>query len=327
MLTKENLDNIKKAISEGKKLTSDSDHLNSPECHAWKLKCLYILKRLNALGIPDANVQGDDCPSVIALAQLEIACSSAANWLTKQQSVTKTEKRQEKIILCLHCGNKTKMEKVTCYTHEWRDYANDIWTETTWNLYFCPVCSNVTLENLYIFSEDYCIDEFGDQSLAKNLTTLYPHPPSTSELGIPINIKKSFEAAQKVRHIDGAICALSLRRTLEMICKDKGQNEGNLFIKLRNLSQQGILPTILDQMATVLRQLGNVAAHADDTENEFPSELVPDLIEFTDTILNYLYILPARIQDIQNKMNNEGTSLPQVSNPPTDPPFPTIDTE
>ena len=37
----------------------------------------------------------------------------------------------------------------------------------------------------------------------------------------PKSIQRAFESAVKVAKIDSAICLLSLRRTLEMICKDK----------------------------------------------------------------------------------------------------------
>lgn len=303
MITKKYIDAIKKLISEGKSLIEDNDKLNTPECEAWKIKCLHIIKHLAILGLPDTNLPENNCNPHIALANLEIACSSASNWLNRQTVKSQPEHMQGKVILCLHCGNKTYMKKVSNYSNKWCDDSEGIWSETTWSLYFCPVCSEITLERSYTFSEIFDYDQYGNPQQIIETTTLYPHPSFSSGFGMPTNIKSSFEAAQKVRHIDGATCALSLRRTLEMVCKDKGETAGSLFEKLQNLSQKGILPPILDQMASILRELGNVAAHADDIE--IPDELVPDLIEFTDTILTYLYVLPAKIQDIQSKMNNQ----------------------
>jgi len=304
MITKQKIEAFKKLISEGQSLISDKGKINAPECEAWKTKCLYTLKRIALHGIPDVEILNSDCAPQMALAQLQIACTSASNWLIRQDSANQTSKQQGKVILCLHCGNKTYMNMVSAHKDHWGDDCTGIWSVNLWCLYFCPVCSKVTLEHNYTFSENEYLDDYGNMRPITETTTLYPHS-SSSEAGIPIGIRNSFEAAQKVRHIDGAICALSLRRTLEMVCKDKGETVGNLFTKLQNLSKKGVLPQILDRMASVLRELGNVAAHADDTVNEFPTEFVPDLIEFTDIILNYLYVLPSKIQNIQSKINNQ----------------------
>lgn len=307
---------IKEGITIGKEFIADPEKINSPECEAWKIKCLYTFKRLVNQNKPDVSILEPDCSPHIALAHLETSLQSTAYWLEQQEAKKDPEKKQGKVILCLHCGNKTYMDEVSKYNKYWCDNYNDFWSDDTWKLYFCPVCSNITLEHSHVFSEDFDIDEYGNMGPAITITTLYPHPSSVSETCIPTNIRNSFEAAQKVRHIDGAICALSLRRTLEMVCKDKGETEGSLFKKLQNLSQRGILPPILDQIASVLRELGNVAAHAD-VEYEFPSKLVPDLIEFTDIILNYLYVLPAKIEDIQSKMNDKNNDELQIDSTDT----------
>lgn len=310
-VTHRTLDYIKETISAGKSLIEDPEKVSTPECEAWKVKCLYAIKQLANHNIPDVSILENECSPYVALAHLQNASQSVAFWLKQQENKPKPETKQGKVILCLHCGNKTYMDKVSTYSYKDEDYH--VWSINTWNMFFCPVCLKITLEHTFIFSEECDVDEYGNYGPIRTLTTLYPHPSVTIESGIPTNIRKAFEAAQKIRHIDGAVCALSLRRTLEMVCKDKGETEGSLFKKLQNLSQKGILPPILDQIATVLRELGNVAAHADDVEYEFPSELVPDLIEFTDIILNYLYVLPAKIQDIQSKMNDESNKPPSDS--------------
>ncbi|MCS1350285.1 DUF4145 domain-containing protein [Mechercharimyces sp. CAU 1602] len=67
-------------------------------------------------------------------------------------------------------------------------------------------------------------------------------------------------AALKTKNIDGAICVLALRRTLEMMCIDKGENNRNLYKNIQELSDRDILPPILDGMAGILREVGNYAA-------------------------------------------------------------------
>lgn len=191
---------------------------------------------------------------------------------------------------CYHCGNATWTKVVADYRHEF----NHLLT-FHWKLLFCPVCNNISLEKTIFNRADYT-PVSGDITPEKVIV----YPAVSSNLSVPPKILSAYESALKTRNIDGFMCAMALRRTLEMVCKDKGQATGSLFVKLQNLANQGVLPPILDQMASVLRELGNVAAHADDIE--FPNELIPDLIAFIEVILNYLYVLPGKIEDIQSKI-------------------------
>lgn len=208
------------------------------------------------------------------------------------------------VMMCRHCGNKTVMHQVADFKYQgsedvaWDDYGNPIFS-ISWSdyyaLHFCPVCSNVTLRKTSFFSEDR--DETG--KIIPTEEVLYPTLKWESR-NMPKNVSAAFESAIKVRHIDGAICALSLRRTLEMMCRDRGATTGNLYSKLQQLSREGILPPIVENMASVLKNVGNAAAHADDAE--FPLELVEAMINFTQTVLDYVYHLPQALEDIQKRL-------------------------
>lgn len=123
------------------------------------------------------------------------------------------------------------------------------------------------------------------------------------ENNIPKNVAGAFEAVLKVRQIDGAICTIAIRRTLEMMCKDKGEEDKNLYEMLKSLSKKGIFPPISNDMASVLRVIGNAAAHAD--EEEFSHDFVPSMIEFTQIILDYVYNLPKQIEQIQDRIGKK----------------------
>ena len=47
--------------------------------------------------------------------------------------------------------------------------------------------------------------------------------------------KFSFISSIKVKHIDRSFCLIGVRRTLEMICKEKGYNHGMVGRKLQNV--------------------------------------------------------------------------------------------
>ena len=196
-----------------------------------------------------------------------------------------------KVLLCYHCGNKTFMHKVTDYKWEWESGEGCIWGSYTWALYFCPVCHKVTLEETEIFSE-YEDPEIGLIPMEKIL-----FPAVNTNSNMPYEVSGAFEAALKVRNIDGAVCLIALRRTLEMMCKDKGANRRNLYEKLKYLSCEGVLPPIIDKMADILKNWGNMAAHAD--SQKFAPDLVNSMVDFTETILEYVYVLPAKLDEIQ----------------------------
>lgn len=219
--------------------------------------------------------------------------------------------QNEKILTCHHCGNKTAMKEVAKYQH---DETEDIWDSkldpfrpvhtitftSQWCLFLCPVCINITLEHASYNSEDY--DQYGNLVGSEKLL----YPVTAIEVNhIPNHVAKAFEAALKVRQIDGAICAIAIRRTLEMMCKDKGEEGRNLYSMLKALSDKGVLPPILNDMASVLREIGNAAAHAD--EANFHHDLVPSMIEFTNIILDYVYNLPKQIEQIQGRIGKKNT--------------------
>lgn len=217
--------------------------------------------------------------------------------------------QNEKVLTCHHCGNKTAMKEVAKYCHTEHD---DIWDynynlhnpvivvtfTNEWRLFLCPVCIKVTLENTYFNSEETTPN--GSPIVYEEL--LYPFKTMEANY-IPNHVAKAFEAALKVRQIDGAICAIAIRRTLEMMCKDKGEEGRSLYSMLRALSDKGVLPPILNDMASVLREIGNAAAHADAAN--FHHDLVPSMIEFTNIILDYVYNLPKQIEQIQDKLGKK----------------------
>lgn len=168
---------------------------------------------------------------------------------------------------------------------------------TEWDVYLCPVCDNVTLLKTTKNTE-----ERDDQNydLVPTETILYPNV-SLDESGIPLNVKNSFEAALRIKNVEGTLCAIGIRRTLEMMCKDKGASGKTLYLKLKDLSDKGVLPPILTEMTSVLRDLGNAAAHGD--EREFSEELIESMIKFTNVILDYVYNLPDKLSEIQKQLS------------------------
>lgn len=210
------------------------------------------------------------------------------------------------VLNCHHCGNKTQMKQIAHYdrsiTEEFLlmfNTTNEITFYTDWDLYLCPVCDNVTLLKTSKNTENRDPQDF---SLETTETILYPSV-SINENGIPSGVRNSFEAALRVKNIEGALCAIGIRRTLELMCKDKGAAGSNLYSQLSYLSDQGILPPIISNMATVLRKLGNEAAHGSG-DAQFSDEIIESMIKFTQVILDYVYTLPDKISEIQKHLSS-----------------------
>ncbi|MFD0871751.1 DUF4145 domain-containing protein [Paenibacillus residui] len=150
----------------------------------------------------------------------------------------------EIILTCFHCGNKTSMKRVA--SHELTDHdeifdysfssyrpAYVVSLYKRWNVYICPVCKEITVERVTSFSEE--IGPEGEPIYNKKL--IYPMNSNDTNY-IPDTVNDAFVAALKVRHLDGAVCIMALRRTLEKMCKDKEAKGKDLFDKLKNCQRR-----------------------------------------------------------------------------------------
>ncbi|MBQ9517220.1 MAG: hypothetical protein IJR60_04015 [Eubacterium sp.] len=140
-----------------------------------------------------------------------------------------------KIYTCYHCGNKGLLEFVDSTVHEdvyeEKNEEGFIIGETVfgkdeWCLYRCPVCDKPTL-----------VRECWDIGMPDNYhDEIIEYPSQYADYtGVPDEICDAFESAIKTKGIDWSICLLSLRRTLEMICKDKNAVGKNLESKIQYL--------------------------------------------------------------------------------------------
>ncbi len=82
--------------------------------------------------------------------------------------------------------------------------------------------------------------------------------------GVPEKIVKALReaiASHSVASFNAA--ALMVRKTLELLCEDKGVKGGNLKERISNLGEHAVLPPKLLAAADHLRILGNDAAHVE----------------------------------------------------------------
>lgn len=211
------------------------------------------------------------------------------------------EKNDFIIETCYHCGNKGQQQIL--FSHEMNFGAEQELEEYfNWFLLKCPVCGMLTLKENY--SNECMVDNKGEFIIEEKV--VYPKTKYDFKY-TPKVIQTAFESAVKVSKIDSNICLLSLRRTLEMICKDKVAKGKTLEQKIKDLSSKNILPATLNDSSWLIRTIGNEAAHAD-TINYTEYE-VAQIIGFVEQIITYLYELPECIAGMkesrQKRINQE----------------------
>lgn len=210
------------------------------------------------------------------------------------------EKRQ-KVLQCYYCGNSTLMDLVGEHKYKW-DEDDGYYGYFNYQMYACPVCGKVTFFQQYwdsaqsYYYSDGKVEDIIDEEI------LYPINTFQGDY-LPQKVKEAYEAALKTRNLDSAVCAMSLRRTLEIICKEKGAEGHTLWHKIEDLSNKGILPIELKHASTITKTYGNMGAHdADVSIHNFELERI---IEFVKYLIDYLYILPSKLSAIQEQLEKK----------------------
>jgi hypothetical protein len=215
-----------------------------------------------------------------------------------------SDKRQV-VATCYHCGNKGLMNIIGSFTQEENEcdiYGRRLgnpYESNEWILLQCPVCNLPTL-----YCEDNLLREYCADSVVIG-EVFYP-TNNIDNLYVPKEIRSAFESANRTLGIDSAVCLLSLRRTLEMICKQKGIVEGTLENKIKQLVIQHQLPQIMDDICYIIRKAGNDGAHADSI-NLHESE-IREIIQYLAITINYLYSMPKRVELLKEKIDRKSVT-------------------
>lgn len=208
------------------------------------------------------------------------------------------------ILTCQFCGNKTPMKILNEYYRETiapLKYNEKARLYDSFVILECPVCIGFQMVHVHWNSEEY-IDISEDKNIYDDATVLFPQNEKLELYYLPSGVKSAYESAFRVKNIDNTTCVMALRRTLEMLCKDKGAVNGQLHQKLNQLKQKGILPPLMGDISKVIKDFGNMAAHGD--QITFDRNMVNSMFRFTNKLLEYVYILPNEIQRAKYDLDN-----------------------
>ena len=216
------------------------------------------------------------------------------------------DQEKQEIIKCFHCGNETPMQKVGEYTWGSRDMEfSEIDFLYEYELFACPVCHKVTLRETY--SDETMIDccDYDQFSCFNEQNILFPQNNIESK-SVPQKIKEAYSAALKTKGIDKSICLIALRCTLELLLKDKGATKWGLKDKIEEIAAKGLLPDTLKEASSLTKLLGDTAAH--DKELEIDENDVEAMAEFIGFIIEYLYIVPDKINTYKKRLDAKSST-------------------
>jgi hypothetical protein len=209
--------------------------------------------------------------------------------------MSKSEKQFTSEIKCGHCQNSVSMEIVASYSGV-KSYSDERFDHTwdagyVYELCKCPACEKISFRRYSWHSDLDCGDT--------EYENLYPHVRDLR--GLPTRIETAYKAALRVRTIDANAYGVLIGRVLDLICEDRSASGKTLDQRLKSLAERGEIPTKLVDVATGLRHLRNIGAHAnlgDLTEVDLP--VLDDLAR---AILEYVYSAPLLAKDAEERLS------------------------
>jgi len=102
--------------------------------------------------------------------------------------------------------------------------------------------------------------------------------------------------------------AVMVRSALQVALRQHDAQGRTLKDEIDDLATKGLLPPIMKDWASNVRELGNDAAHPTPGSGPTSSEDVRDVAYFLDALLEYLYDLPHRISQYRNRREGEQTT-------------------
>jgi len=196
---------------------------------------------------------------------------------------------QRDIAYCPHCGNDSPQEVVA--THN-RFGRHEGWSYFT--LVFCHTCRAALL-----YHRDPNRSGASRGFALKDHDLLWPQINGLHR-SVPQRIREVYEEAARIKRRAPNAFANQIRRSLEVLCKDRGATGGSLKDSLKQLSDRGEIPSTLAEMTDVLRLLGNMGSH--DHDLPVGPEYVEVIDDFFRAVVEYVYVAPHRVNEVRAQL-------------------------
>ena len=179
---------------------------------------------------------------------------------------------------CPHCGAIAKQD---WWMRRWSgNHQND-------NIYIHPlrvgICHHCQKTTLWVEDKMY----FPDTGNAP-----FPNPE------MPESVLKLYLEASSISSKSPRGAAALLRLSIQVLCKELGENGKNINTDIGNLVKKG-LPIIVQQSLDIVRVTGNDAVHPGQIDTDNPST-VGQLFDLVNIIVEYMIALPKKVSGIYN---------------------------
>ena len=178
---------------------------------------------------------------------------------------------------CPHCSvNKPlflKLHKVDTHNHASQN-------KRTWCMYKCNNCGGVVIA---------AASAFGQKA-----TEIYP-PPKKVDTDIPERAKEYLKQAIDSLHAPAGALMLAAS-SVDAMLKEKGYQSGTLYTRIEKAAEDHLITSEMAQWAHEVRLDANDQRHADNSAS-LPTE--PDakrVIDFTEALAQFLFVLPQKVQ-------------------------------
>lgn len=206
--------------------------------------------------------------------------------------------QSKEVLFCVNCGNKATHGIV--YSHESTidvpvgEKPTDIFKMPFfYTMTECETCEGIMM---FCYPEDYTL---------KDGKLLYPQYNELHDSSIPKVTRRIYADASRIKKISPNASSVMIRKALESICKDKGAEGATLGRKLEDLSKKKILPSTLIETGHILREIGNIGAHAD--EQDVKEDELDTMDDFFKFMVDYIYVTPAKLEMIKKRIKEKST--------------------
>lgn len=200
---------------------------------------------------------------------------------------------------CPHCGNdatQTLHYTHRCYEEKWSNDGEPVAVPAVYFVVSCGTCNG-----FLVYADWGDIPNDDDFS---NVTLLWPQIGLHES--VPKRVSVIYSEALRIKQKAPNAFATQIRRALEAVTDDRNSKQGSLVQRLKELSHRGEIPPTLADVSDTLRILGNIGAHASETDIE-PRQ-VHSIDEFFRAIVEYIYVAPSKLAEFKKTLRSNGSN-------------------
>lgn len=197
------------------------------------------------------------------------------------------------IVFCFYCQDKKLFNIISTYIVEDKKNRED-------REYAFAVCDSCKQPSLFYREDPIGLGlEFWDYDMC-----VYPKDERILVYQIPEIVRESYEEAVRCEKAKASIATVVMvGRALEAVCNDFVPDSKSIMTALVKMKDDGVISEELLEWSNELRFLRNQGAHA--TSNKISPNDASDSIDFLQAILEILYHLRPRFNDIKKRKSSK----------------------